>query len=95
MTLAQIAEKPITVAIDDAINSFTDKRHGRRLESFLNQPFPAKSFLATSLCRPNSIVRSKPSGMRLINCCGLKRRRRYDKELTPGCRRRRFCANHH
>ena len=59
MTLAQIAEKPITVAIDDAINSFADNRQGRRPESVLNQPFPA-----TSLCRPNSMVRSKPSGMR-------------------------------
>ena len=59
MTLAQIAEKPITVAIDDAINSFADSRQGRRPESVLNQPF-----LATSLCRPNSIDRSKPSGMR-------------------------------
>ncbi len=28
--------------------------------------------------------------MRLINCCGLKRRQRYDNELTPGCRERRF-----
>jgi hypothetical protein len=52
-------ENPITVAIDDAIKSFADNRQGRRPESLLNQPFPA-----TSLCRPNSIVRSKPSGMR-------------------------------
>jgi hypothetical protein len=58
MTLVQIAVNPITVAIDDAINSFADKRQGRRPESFLNQPF-----LATSLCRPNSIDRSKPYGM--------------------------------
>jgi hypothetical protein len=29
MTLAQTAEKPITVAIDEAINSFADKRQGR------------------------------------------------------------------
>jgi hypothetical protein len=59
MTLVQIVENPITVAIDDAIKSFADNRQGRRPESLLNQPFPA-----TSLCRPNSIVRSKPSGMR-------------------------------
>ncbi|WP_334517081.1 hypothetical protein [Bradyrhizobium sp. AZCC 1693] len=39
MTLAQIVEKPITVAIDDAINSFPDNRQGRRPESFPNQPF--------------------------------------------------------
>ncbi len=58
MTLVQIAVKPITVAIDDAINSFADNRQGRRPGSFLNQPF-----LATSLCRPNSIVRSKPFRM--------------------------------
>jgi hypothetical protein len=45
MTLAQIVEKPITVAIDDAINSFADNRQGRRPESFPNQPFVAESFL--------------------------------------------------
>jgi hypothetical protein len=28
MTLAQIAEKPITVATDEAISSFADIRHG-------------------------------------------------------------------
>jgi hypothetical protein len=60
MTLVQIAENPITVAIDDAINSLADNRQGRRPESVLNQPFPAKSFLTDALCRPNSIVRSKP-----------------------------------
>jgi hypothetical protein len=59
MTLVQIAEKPITVAIDDTINSFADSRQGRRPEYFLNQPFPV-----TSLCRPNNIDRSKLSGMR-------------------------------
>jgi hypothetical protein len=58
MTLVQIAENPITVAIDDTINSFADSRQGRRPESVLNQPI-----LVTSLCRRNSIVRSKPSGM--------------------------------
>ena len=57
--------------------------------------FPNQPFLATSLCRPNSIVRSKPSGMRRICCCGLKRRQRYDNQLTLGCRRRRFFANRH
>jgi hypothetical protein len=29
VTLAQTAEKPITVAIDEAINSFADNRQGR------------------------------------------------------------------
>jgi hypothetical protein len=55
ITLMQIAEKPITVAIEDAINSFADKRQGRRPESFLNQPFPAKSSPTVSLCRPNGM----------------------------------------
>ena len=32
MTLVQIAEKPITVAIDDAINTLADNRQGRRSE---------------------------------------------------------------
>jgi hypothetical protein len=58
MTLVQIAENPITVAIDDAISSFADNRQGRRPETFLNQPI-----LVTSLCRRNSIDRSNPSGM--------------------------------
>jgi len=58
MTLVQIAENPITVAIDDAINSFADNRQGRRPESVPNQPI-----LVTSLCRPNSINCSNPSGM--------------------------------
>jgi len=58
MTLVQIAENPITVAIDDAINSFADNRQGRRPGSVLNQPI-----LVTSLCRPNSINCSNPSGM--------------------------------
>jgi hypothetical protein len=58
MTLVQIAENPITVAIDDAINSFADNRQGRPPESVLNQPI-----LVTSLCRPNSINCSNPSGM--------------------------------
>jgi hypothetical protein len=53
MTLMQIAENPITVAIDEAINSFADNRQGRRPEAFPNHPL-----LATSLCRPNSIDRS-------------------------------------
>jgi hypothetical protein len=54
MTLVQIALKPITVAIDDAINSFADNRQGRPPESSLNH-----LFVAPSLCRPNSIDRSK------------------------------------
>jgi hypothetical protein len=58
MTLVQIAENPITVAIDDAINSFTDNRQGRRPAPFLNQPL-----LFTLLCRPSGIDRSKPSRM--------------------------------
>jgi hypothetical protein len=58
MTLVQIAENPITVAIDEAINSFADNRQGRRPEAFPNHPL-----LVTSLCRPNSINCSKPFGM--------------------------------
>ena len=30
MTLAQIAEKPITVATEEAISNFADSRQGRR-----------------------------------------------------------------
>jgi hypothetical protein len=48
MTLVQIVENPITVAIEDATSSFTDNRQGRRPEAFRNQPF-----LFASLCRPN------------------------------------------
>jgi hypothetical protein len=59
MTLVQIVENPITVAIDDAISSFADNRQGRRPESLLNQPI-----LVPSLCRSNGIDRSNPSGMR-------------------------------
>jgi hypothetical protein len=29
ITLAQMVEKPITVATDEAISSFADSRHGR------------------------------------------------------------------
>jgi hypothetical protein len=54
MTLAQMVEKPITVAIDEAINSFADNRQRRRREYFPNQPFPVMS-----LCRLNSIIRSR------------------------------------
>jgi len=53
MTLAQIAEKPMTVAIDDASKSLADNRHGLRPVFVLKRPF-----LATSLRRPNSIDRS-------------------------------------
>ena len=44
MTLAQIAEKPITVATDEMISNFADSRQGR---------------LATSLRHPNRMVRSR------------------------------------
>jgi hypothetical protein len=44
MTLAQIVEKPITVATDDAISNFADNRQGRE---------------APSLRRPNHIDRSR------------------------------------
>jgi hypothetical protein len=50
MTLAQIVEKPITVAIDETISSFAESRQGRRPESLPNQPF-----LTKSLCRLNGI----------------------------------------
>jgi hypothetical protein len=53
MTLAQIVEKPMTAAIDEAIKSLADSRHGRR-----PAPFPYRPFLATSLRRTNSIARS-------------------------------------
>ena len=43
MTLAQIAEKPITVTTEETISSFADSRQGR---------------LARSLRRPNPMVRS-------------------------------------
>jgi len=56
ITLMQIAENPITVAIEDAINSLADNRQGRRAGSFLNQPFPVESLLTVSPCRPNSII---------------------------------------
>jgi len=49
MTLAQIVEKPITVATDDAISNFADNRHGLR---------------AMSLRLPNRIVRSRCRWMR-------------------------------
>ena len=46
MTLAQIAEKPITVTTDDAISNFADSRHGR-LAMFLrrqNNAIPRSRF---------------------------------------------------
>ena len=58
MTLAQIAEKPITVATDDAISNFADSRQGR---------------LATLLRRPNGIVPLPTShGCAINRCCWLK-----------------------
>ena len=45
MTLAQIAEKPITVATEEAISNLADSRQGR--------------LLATSFRRPKSIDRSR------------------------------------
>jgi hypothetical protein len=39
MTLAQMAEKPITVTTDDAISNFADSRQGR-LAVFLRRPNP-------------------------------------------------------
>jgi hypothetical protein len=51
ITLAQIAEKPITVTTDEAISNFADSRHG---------------CLAAFLRRPNCIVaRSRTPSMRL------------------------------
>jgi hypothetical protein len=49
MTLAQIAEKPITVATDDAINSLADTGQGR---------------LVVLVRHPNSIDRSRSFWMR-------------------------------
>jgi hypothetical protein len=37
MTLVQIAEKPITVATEDAISNFADSRHDR-LATFPRRP---------------------------------------------------------
>jgi hypothetical protein len=54
MTLAQIAEKPITVATEDAISNFVDSRQGRY----------AEPFLAVSVLRLNRIVRSQAPSMR-------------------------------
>jgi hypothetical protein len=71
ITLAQIAEKPITVATDDAISSFADTRHGS---------------LAMLVRHPNSIDRSRSFWMRPNHCCRLKWRQRCMNELTVGCR---------
>jgi hypothetical protein len=49
ITLTQTAEKPITVATDEAINSFVDSRQGR-LEAC------REGFLAISFCRRKNIV---------------------------------------
>jgi hypothetical protein len=49
MTLVQIAEKPITVTIEEMISSFADSRQGR---------------LPLSLRRPNPIISLRMSGMR-------------------------------
>ena len=45
MTLAQIAEKPITVTTDEAISSFADSRQGRSGHALRR--------------RPNRIIRSR------------------------------------
>jgi hypothetical protein len=49
MTLAQIAEKPITVTTDETISNFADTRQGR---------------LVTPVRHPNSIDRSRSYWMR-------------------------------
>ena len=59
MTLAQIAEKPITVATEEAISSLADSRQGLLAGSV---PKPVS---ATSFRRPNGIVRSN-----LPECAG-------------------------
>jgi len=71
MTLAQIAEKPITVATDETISSFADIRQGR---------------LAPFVRHPNSIDRSRSFWMRPNRCCRLKWRQCCMNELTIGCR---------
>jgi hypothetical protein len=59
ITLAQIAEKPITVATDDAISSLADSRQG-----FLGQGFPGQGLpggrVAMFLRHPKGI-RSLPN----------------------------------
>jgi hypothetical protein len=57
MTLEQIAEKPITVATEEAISSFADSRQGRWVRS-LARSFSTKTRPATLLRRLNSIARS-------------------------------------
>jgi hypothetical protein len=68
MTLVQIAEKPITVATEEAINNFADSRQGlcdgRSIPSVLAESFSAKPGLAAFLRRPNSIVCSQTPSMR-------------------------------
>jgi hypothetical protein len=54
MTLAQIAENPITVTTDEAISSFADSRQGR-LEG---------RFAVSSRRRPNPITCSRSFWMR-------------------------------
>jgi hypothetical protein len=71
ITLAQIPEKPSTVAIDEAINSFADKRQGR-------------PDISTNLVVPLVRNGSHHSGMRQKHCRGLKWRQRFLKQLTMG-----------
>src|SRR5580704_6307078 len=72
MTLAQMAEKPITVTTDEASSSFADSRQCR---------------LAVSLRRPNSILSSRSLWMRPNHCFRLKWRQGGSDQLTIGCER--------
>ena len=54
MTLAQIAEKPMTVATDDAISNFADSRRGR-LAMLLRRPKGIRS-LPTAMNAPEIIA---------------------------------------
>ena len=74
MTLAQIAEKPITVATDETISNFADSRQGRRLATSPLRRYQIASFAP---CLPEC-ARS--------GCRRLKWRQRRGNELTIRCR---------
>jgi hypothetical protein len=53
-TLAQIAEKPMTVITEEAISNFADSRHGR-LATFLRHPNRIAVRSRTLWMRPESL----------------------------------------
>jgi hypothetical protein len=70
MTLAQIVENPMTVAMDEAISSFADIRQGR------SSPL---------LLRPNRMQSSRSICMRQKHCRRLKWGQRCLNRLTVRC----------